>query len=122
MINGVCNFCGQLLLVEADTQKDADWKATNICDCGQSKHQTEINKLEIKLNNLIGKNAESNGVFTEVEKNVYKYIFDAAMLVLNKDIEQAQFKVDGTTVTITAKGDKGASINRTKKTTCKEEF
>lgn len=60
-MNGVCPYCGQILMVKAMDQRDADLKAADKCDCSGAVVARAKAKALDKLESLIGDDAVNEG-------------------------------------------------------------
>lgn len=135
---GACAYCGQqLTVVPADSQNDADERATDSCNCPGAKEaradeehrQARIEKREetldsakADLDDLFGEGAAEKGK-RSVKPEVLAWLYQGAVFVYDELLRKVQFTVtQGISGTI-SKTDKGKlTIQRDDKTTTKKEY
>lgn len=108
---GVCRFCGQALSVHAETQEEADARATLHCRCPgalQAKRVTEIIRdAKDKAEDLLGEVGEADG-FVPVEDENVRALIDAAIeRAAFGDLREAAFQITGHGAVKIKRTDKG---------------
>ena len=108
---GACRFCGQTQQVRAETQEEADARATLLCRCHgalQAKHVTEIIRdAKDKADDLLGEIGEADG-FVPVEDENVRALIDAAIeRAAYGDLREAAFQITGHGAVKIKRTDKG---------------
>lgn len=108
---GACRFCGQTLSVHAETQEEADARATLHCRCPgalQAKRVTEIIRdAKDKADDLLGEIGEADG-FVPVEDENVRALIDAAIeRAAYGDLREAAFQITGHGAVKIKRTDKG---------------
>lgn len=97
---GKCGYCGAEIGVMAETQEEADRLAEQQCGCIGVKLARKKQSMKEKLDSLIGK--ECSAEFAPVDPLVYDTILTVGYMIIDGVMQQAVFKVDGTTVALKA--------------------
>lgn len=98
-MQGVCRGCGQLQEVTAKTQKEADRKATEMCNCGEAEKVRKHADLMNVIEQICGDAGKEKGL-DPVEPETIQRIKEAATLVFKNKFEKASFSVEGSLITI----------------------
>lgn len=106
---GNCQYCGAQMGVLAQNQADADRMAEEKCTCGGVKKARKKENVRKEINNLIGVNCAEG--FSPVEEAVHAAIETVGLMIADKQLQQASFKVDGTVITIKS-GLSGIKVSR----------
>lgn len=115
---GACRFCGEIEIVMADNQSDADEIVTERCRCGGFARYERKHKREEKLRKVAKGNPALN--FEEIPGDCL-FNFNDMLEMMDKGlIEKAQYTVAGSTLTLQRVGSK-IRILRTSKTEMTEE-
>lgn len=113
MLEGTCKYCGQSQLVEAETESEANNKATSICKCeeGQASRRIETAKshVETKFEEF---SKETIELIQSIVAGVNYGVIDSATLKLSRTVKVS--------ITLTSK-DK-LSVTRTDTEVDKEEI
>jgi hypothetical protein len=108
---GVCRFCGQALSVHAETQEEADARATLHCRCPgalQAKRVTEIIRdAKDKADDLLGEIGEADGFVPVTDDNVRALIDAAIERAAYGDLREAAFQITGHGAVKIKRTDKG---------------
>lgn len=113
LMEGTCQACGQLKMVNAEDGIDADYKATMECRCEKGRAMRAELRVSQEVRNVCGERAEMLG-FTELPEESIDLIENVAMACMKDEILQAQIKVDDSVLTLTRKAA-GIGIQRSKK-------
>lgn len=98
---GRCEFCGTEMSVLAETQTEADRLAAEKCGCAGVRIARKKECMKERLDSLIGAGCEDAG-FSPVERAVHDAIETIGFMAIEGQLQQAAFKVDGTTISIKA--------------------
>lgn len=98
---GHCEYCGTEMAVLAKTQEEANELAAEKCDCAGVRIARKKEKMAEKLDSLIGTGCEEAG-FSPVERAIHDAIETIGFMIIEGLLQQAAFKVDGTTITMKA--------------------
>ena len=109
-MKGECPFCGQIQIVDAETQEEADTKAAEQCNCDNALKR--IHLLEENIDKLTGKDILRFNM-EEVPEEVRDAIKTIGALCVYGDIETAGFHVADSVITI-RKTKRGVSVSRKK--------
>lgn len=110
---GRCKYCGYEMTVLAYSQQAADAEAERACGCDGAQKAFKKARFADELEMLAGARAEEKN-FVQVSPEVYGVIKKTGNLIIDGEIRSAAFKVDGTTINITATGDK-VKVKRVRK-------
>ena len=105
MLNGSCKYCGQVQNVEAESQEEADKKATELCGCDEAIKAKQHDLLIKRINELCFASKEDTG-FAPIDEDTYKLICILADKVIDEDIEGVRLDLYDRTVKI-SKSSKG---------------
>ena len=100
-LTGKCEFCGTEMGVMAETQADANRLAAERCGCAGVGIARKKESMKKRLGELIGSKCGGAG-FSPVTDDVYDVIETVGIMAIEGQMQQASFKVDGTTVSIKA--------------------
>lgn len=106
---GICKYCGAQMGVLAQNQTEADRMAEEKCTCGGAKKARKKESVLKEINNIIGPGCAEG--FSPVEEAVHAAIETIGLMIVDKQLQQASFKVDGTVVTIKS-GLSGIKVSR----------
>ena len=115
---GACRFCGEIEIVMADNQTDADEIVTERCHCGGFARYERKRKREEKLRKVAKENPALN--FEEIPGECLYNFNDMLEMMDENLIEKAQYTVAGSTLTLQRVGSK-IRILRQAKTEMQEE-
>ena len=113
MMNGVCRYCGQMQNVEAETQEDADNKATEMCDCPQAIKDRSLDSFCEKVATIVFDTAEETG-FEPLSNEQYKLICVLADKIFQKEINGVTVKLDDRTLKLSKDKDGYVKFRQTK--------
>ena len=114
MINGVCRYCGQGVLVKAMDQRDADLKAADECSCGKAVAMKMYHKAEMRLEELIGDAAVDDG-YARVSPEQRVFAFNMLEMVCNEYASAITMNMEDSVVKIVAAGEGKVKLSRTRK-------
>lgn len=113
---GRCRYCGEEIIIIAESQEDADRQASRDCSCGGMRQEEAVHRRKAAMTNelakLIGSECEAEG-FRPVKEGVAIAIAVLGEMVVDGEMQKATIAVDGTTITI-AGGEK-IKVKRTMK-------
>lgn len=95
---GKCEFCGNEFGVMANSQAEADRIAAKECQCAGGRTARKKEKMIENLNSLIGQNCSNE--FAPVEVAVHDAIETIGLMIVDGQMQEATFKVDGTAVSL----------------------
>lgn len=98
---GRCEFCGTEMGALAETQTEANKLAAEKCGCAGVRIARKKECMKERLDSLIGAGCEDAG-FSPVERAVHDAIETIGFMAIEGQLQQAAFKVDGTTISIKA--------------------
>lgn len=114
-MNGICRYCGQLIMVKAVSQDNADEQAAEKCNCKGANRARKIRDAYHQLHAVTGDESVAYGFRTtepDVENQadeLMKLIIDHRIIGYQLDLEDSVLKVK--------EGPNGINITRTKKKT-----
>ena len=116
---GVCRFCGQTLQVRAETQAEADERASLACQClsaAQTRRVMEtIRDARDKAEDLLGEIGEQDGFVPVTDEGVRALIDAAIERAAFGEIREAAFQIIGHGAVKIRRTDKGGvKIERTR--------
>ena len=116
---GVCRFCGQTLQMRAETQEEADERASRACQCPgatQTRRVMEtIRDARDKADDLLGEVGEEDGFVPVTDANVRALIDAAIERAAFGEIREAAFQIIGHgAVKITRTKSGGVKIERSR--------
>lgn len=115
---GVCLYCGQTRIVEADTQEEADIIATRECKaCDNALKQTA--RLHDNIEILCGETARGYSM-QELDPDLIEGIKETGKLLIDGLVERVTFKLDDSTISLNNTRD-GVSVIRKKSISAKLE-
>lgn len=116
---GYCPFCGQMQMVEAATDEEANSKAAENCNCDGSKKARSARQCADNIEEICG--AGANNFNMEVcDAEVIEALKALGNLVVFDDIESAVIRLADSTVAIKQTKD-GVSVARKKALSVKLE-
>lgn len=115
--SGICMFCGQAKIIEAETQYDADRIATQECICDNPRRRAA--KCHENIEQICGEISERYGM-EQVVQEVKDVIKAAGTMCVNGHIEAATFRLADSTVQIKRLKD-GVAVSRKKVLSAKLE-
>lgn len=103
-LTGICRFCGMEMNVLAENQETANRMVEEKCTCGGIRIERKKESMAKELDALIGENCAEG--FAPVEDAVHSAIEIIGFMMIDKCLQEASFKVDGTVISLkgTAKG------------------
>ena len=116
---GVCRFCGQTLQMRAETQAEADERASQACQCpgaAQTRRVMEtIRDARDKAEDLLGEGGALDG-FVPIEDSGMRALIDAAIeLIAVGELKEASMQISGRgAVKVKASGVGGVKIERSR--------
>ena len=113
MINGICRYCGQGVLVKAMDQRDADLKAADECSCGKAVAMKMYHKAEMRLEELIG--AAVDDGYAQVLPEQRVFAFNMLEMVCNEYASAITMNMEDSVVKIVAAGEGKVKMSRTRK-------
>lgn len=117
-MTGICLYCGQTRIIEADTQEQADIIATRECGaCDNPLKRTY--QLHQNIDTLCGETAKGYGML-ELDDELVDGIKKAGELLIEGFIDSVTFKVPDSTVSLRNTKD-GAAVIRKKSISAKLE-
>lgn len=115
---GTCAGCGQMQSVQADNDREADFKATKKCGCEESKPIVRRWQIRENVARIAGETCEMLG-FEAYDEDARKMIAEIAEWVAAETCPVNKVTlggIDETTITIQRRANERISITR-KKTT-----
>lgn len=119
LMEGFCRGCGQMAMVRADYQSEADDEATRKCKCEESKTIRAEWEIVQKVEKVGSWESEDLG-FKSLSMEVKDSLVEIGKLCLHDKITQGQIKVEDSVITITRKAA-SVGINRSMKVEIGEE-
>lgn len=119
LMEGFCRGCGQMAMVRADNQTEADHEATKQCKCEPSKTIRAEWEIVEKVEKVGSWESEDLG-FKALSMAVKDSLVEIGKLCLHDKITQGQIKVEDSVITITRKAA-SVGINRSMKVEIGEE-
>lgn len=111
-MTGTCEYCGQTSIVKAESQEDADKRATLECGCPGGEMERKKEQVWEQLNDLIGELAPSYG-WEPVKPKTFKAIEEIANCVVEDRIASCSMRVEDSNLKITKSKGK-INIERSK--------
>ena len=116
---GVCRFCGQTIQVRAETQEEADARASSACQCtgaAQTRRVMEtIRDARDKAEDLLGETSEQDGFVPVTDEGVRSLIDAAIEQAAMGTIREAALQIIGHgAVKITHTKSGGVKIERSR--------
>lgn len=108
--DGKCRGCGEIQVVIANSQREADELVTDACGCEESKHIKEYDMMMANIDEVLGKACTKNG-FYPVDSVTIARVRELADLIWRGKIEKASFEIDRTTILI-SNTTKGIRVSR----------
>ena len=105
MINGICRYCGQGVMVKAMDRRDADLKAVAM---------KMYHKAEARLEELIGDAAVAEG-YAQVSSEQRVFAFNMLEMVCNEHAGAITVNIDDSVIRIAAAGEGKVKLSRTRK-------
>ena len=116
---GVCPYCGQVQMVLAATDEEANRKAADNCKCDGSKKARSAGLCRDNIREICG--AGANYYQMDIlDEEVVDTLMDLGNLVVYDNIEQAAIRLADSTVIIKQTKD-GVSVSRKKALSVKLE-
>lgn len=116
-MTGTCMFCGQQVIVEAETQEKADELATEKCSCENDFRK--MRKMIDNIEKICGEEAKHFGMEI-VDDNITDSIKDIGILCIGGQIEAATVRLTDSTVAL-KKTKEGIAVSRKKVLSAKLE-
>ena len=116
-MTGACLFCGQTRIVEAESQREADRLASELCTCDNSLKKAR--QLWDNIDQLCGETARSYGMDIVAEE-VKEELKQIGTLCIHGLVEAATIRISDSSITIKQVKD-GVSITRKKVLSAKLE-
>jgi len=110
--NGICHYCGQIRIVQAESQEDADKKSSLLCDCDSASCVRNLEDLKLRIN-TVTTNCEGQG-YEPLDEDVNNEVFALSVLVLSERIEKASITLEKGKITISGKSG-SVKVNREEK-------
>lgn len=120
-MNGVCKGCGQVIIVEAADQQDADIKATDRCGCHESRLIKNRVRIRNTITDLCGEAAEERG-FQWLDTELTELIINLAELTQLGRVESAQLRAGDSVIKIRTNADGMLLFSRNRSETIEEEI
>ena len=118
-MEGYCPFCGQMQMVEATTEEEANSKAAENCNCDGAKKARSARQCAANIEAICG--IEANNFNMEVcDADIIDVLKALGKLVVFDDIESAVIRLADSTVAIKQTKD-GVSVARKKALSVKLE-
>ena len=102
---GVCQGCGQTMMVVATSQEQADEIATEKCDCPAGEMIRKKKELDERLGELIGEEAPQYG-WDATTPEIFEAIRQIGHIVSEGKIESVGIRIDKTSLRIANRGGK----------------
>ena len=116
---GICPYCGQMQMVEAVTDEEANYKAMQNCNCDGSKKARSAGQCRDNIREICG--AGANDYQMDVlDEEVIDALQELGNLVTYDNIESAVIRLADSTVTI-KQTKEGVSVARKKALSVKLE-
>lgn len=116
---GVCRYCGQTQQVRAETQEEADARATQACQCDGARKEKRIRDVirdaKERAEDLLGEGGALDG-FVPIEDSGVRALIDAAIeLIAVGELKEASMQINGRgAVKVKASGVGGVKIERSR--------
>lgn len=110
--NGICNYCGQIRIVKADNQKEADIKSSMLCDCSGATYIRNLEDLKLRIN-TVTTNCQEQG-YEPLDEDVNNEVFALGILILTERIEKASITLKKGKITISRRSG-SVKVNREEK-------
>ena len=114
MIDGICRYCGQGVMVKAMDRRDADLKAADECSCGKAVAMKMYHKAEARLEELIGDAAVAEG-YAQVSSEQRVFAFNMLEMVCNEHAGAITVNIYDSVIRIAAAGEGKVKLSRTRK-------
>lgn len=116
---GFCPYCGQMQMVEAVTDEEANYKAMQNCNCDGSKKARSAGQCRDNIREICGTGA-NNYQMDVLDEEVIDALQELGNLVTKDNIESAVIRLADSTVTI-KQTKEGVSVARKKALSVKLE-
>lgn len=116
-MTGTCKFCGQIMMVKASSQMDADRMASENCNCDNILKKNK--RLEDNIEQLCGEECKNFGMEL-VEESTIEAIKEIGRLCIYGTIDSAGFRVSDSVISVKKIKD-GVSVSRRKAVSVKLE-
>ena len=116
-MTGTCMFCGQQVIVEAETQEKADELATEKCSCENDFRK--MRKMIENIEKICEEDAKRIGMEV-VDDNIVDSIKEIGILCISGQIEAGTIRLQDSTVTL-KKTKEGIAVARKKVLSAKLE-
>lgn len=100
--NGICRYCGQVHLVEAESQEEANVKSCLLCDCDEGVHVRAFENMKVQILDITT-NCQAYG-YDPLDEDVSREILALGVEVLRGTIVKATINLENGKVTISKKG------------------
>lgn len=117
---GVCRFCGQTYQIrDAETQEEADERASQICQCDDARKNKRIldviRDAKDKADDLLGEIGAEDGFIPVENEHVRALIYAAIRLVAYGELRETTMQIIGRgVVKVKASGVGGVKIERSR--------
>lgn len=116
---GYCPYCGQMQMVEAATDEEANYKAVQNCNCDGSKKARSAGQCRENIREICG--AGANDYQMDVlDEEVIEVLQELGGFAVYDNIESAVIRLADSTVTIKQTKD-GVAVSRKKALSVKLE-
>lgn len=116
---GYCPFCGQMQMVEATTEEEANSKAAKNCNCDGSKKARSAGLCRDNIREICGTGA-GDYQMDVLDEEVIEVLQDLGGFAVYDNIESAVIRLADSTVTIKQTKD-GVAVSRKKALSVKLE-
>ena len=116
---GICPYCGQMQMVEAVTDEEANYKAVQNCNCDGSKKARSAGQCRDNIREICGTVANDYQMDV-LDEEVIDALQELGNLVTYDNIESAVIRLADSTVTI-KQTKEGVSVARKKALSVKLE-
>ena len=116
---GFCPYCGQMQMVEAVTDEEANYKAIQNCNCDGSKKARSAGQCRDNIREICGTGANDDQMDV-LDEEVIDALQELGNLITYDNIESAVIRLADSTVTI-KQTKEGVSVARKKTLSVKLE-
>lgn len=118
-MEGYCPFCGQMQMVEATTEEEANSKAAENCNCDGSKKARSAKQCKDNIQETCGPNANEYQMDV-LDEEVIEIIKDLGSMCVYDNIEAASIRLPDSVVALKQTKD-GVAVSRKKALSVKLE-
>ena len=119
VVRGVCSYCGQTQMVEADSDEEANRIATENCRCDAGKKARNARQCADNIEQICGSNAKEYGM-EAVITDIIEALQGLGSLCVYGYIEAASIRLPDSTIAIKQTKD-GVAVSRKKVSSVKLE-